>query len=483
MNMLARSLFILALAWFSTGCTYKRTVAGISTDYNRAMANTRDEQLLINVLRASGREPLMFSAVGEVTGSAQDKLGLEVVAENVLSHLTDVIKPTFSAEGSTGPTVKVTPLSSKEFTEGILRPIKPETLSYFVNQGWDTEFLLPLVLAGYKCPNGDRGPDQFTGKHAVQVSEWGAELKLEQVSSRPDDLTLSVSNEVLEHLFRVGSLRDFRFAQVSSGDGSTSTVALAPADPLSTSLGPITLTVSNARALEMARAGRLADYKVRSVNRGSEPKVVVTPPSAGDITLVVKSAEALEMLREGVAGGYKVKSVKPGDDSSTSIVTLGAPDEKEWTATFSKKGPCGSLKDLKFEDGKASLQLRSVEGIIYYLGASYRPCYLRSQIGCKPITYRKASREEDEALDTSCPAPEDDPTLRYLFRLDSGVRPRFNPAIDTRYDGRFYWVNKVDRCDVDRTLKTLSFLSQLIALQTNASDLAVTPSVIAIGGR
>jgi hypothetical protein len=44
-------------------------------------------------------------------------------------------------------------------------------------------------------------------------------------------------------------------------------------------------------------------------------------------------------------------------------------------------------------------------------------------------------------------------------------------------------VDRLDRCDTDRTLKTLSFLSQLIALQTEASDLAVTPSVIAVNPR
>ena len=64
----------------------------------------------------------------------------------------------------------------------------------------------------------------------------------------------------------------------------------------------------------------------------------------------------------------------------------------------------------------------------------------------------------------------------------SGPRPA-ETAVGANYYGANYWVGRLDRADVDRTMKTFAFLNQLIALQTESSVTGATPTVLAIGGR
>jgi hypothetical protein len=45
-------------------------------------------------------------------------------------------------------------LSSKEFTDGILTPVKLKTIEAFEEQGWDSELLLSLLVGGVVCPDG-----------------------------------------------------------------------------------------------------------------------------------------------------------------------------------------------------------------------------------------------------------------------------------------------------------------------------------------
>jgi hypothetical protein len=405
-------ILVSAAAVLAAGCSHSSTVSEIATDYNRAMATSRDEQLLINVLRASGREPLMFSAIGEVTGSAQDKLTLQTAATNLLAGGKDMITPTLGLEGSSGPTVKVTPLSSKEFTEGILKPIKPETLNYFINQGWDEEFLLPLVLASYRCADG--ASDSLNGPDAAMVAAWGAKFTLTEASEGPSPAV-------------------------------------------------IRLAVTDAEALEMLRTGVVKDYKVKSVEEGAEPHlatVILTPPE-----------------EKGWSGNFR-------DEDSDDVRLRKSINKSEVPCLAEKKYGVGS--------GKSSLQLRSVEGVLYYLGETVRPCFLGLKSECE-ITYRKMVKPEDACPSRAVAAGSSGPKSavrtakveegRTLFRIRSGSTVPSTAAIQTRYAGNHFWIDRLDLCDSDRSLKTLSFLSQLIALQTEASDLAVTPSVIAVNPR
>jgi hypothetical protein len=356
----------LALA----ACSHAGNVGAMSTDYNRAIATARSEQILLNVVRASAREPLQFTVIGEITATVSRTVGIDTVATNLIAGGRNAISPTLSLGGGTTPIVRISPLSSQDFANGFLRPITPEVLHLFISQGWDGEFLLPLVVGSYTC-NGRRFDN-------VGDSEEGARIR--------------------DRLAAAGDT--FRLRQVRA-EGSV-------------------------------------------------------------ITMTVSSDRALEMLSRGAAPGHTIVDVSPGAEPGTSVVRVRQPDGMRWVA--SSAGLCDGLRDSQVgfegEEG-VTIQLRSPHGIIYFLGEAFRPCYLGRQENCD-LAYHK------------------DGALRHLFRIRRSAPPSRASAISVGLYGSRYWIPRLDLDDTDRTLKSVAFLDQLIALQTSSGSLNVTPTLISV---
>jgi hypothetical protein len=342
----------------------------MATDYNRAIAHARSEQILLNVVRASAREPLQFTAIGEITASVNRTVGIDTVAANLLAGGRTAISPTLSLSGGTTPIVRISPLSSQEFTDGFLRPITPEALHLFISQGWDGEFLLPLVVGSYTC-NGRRMAN-------AGDSEEGARIR-DRLAAAGD--TFQLRQERTE--------------------------------------GAV-------------------------------------------ITMTVSSDRGLDMLSHGAAPGHTVLDISPGTQAGTSVVRVRQPDGLRWVATGA--GLCDGISDSQvgFQAGdEIEIQLRSPHGIIYFLGEAYRPCYLGRRESCG-LTYHK------------------DGALRHLFRVHRSAPPSPGSAVSVGMYGSRYWIPRLDLDDTDRTLKTVAFLDQLIALQTNSTSLNVTPTLISV---
>jgi hypothetical protein len=353
------------------GCSHAGSVSAAATDYNRAIARAHNEQILLNVLRASSREPLQFNAFSEIAVSVGRSIGIDTVASNLIAGGRDAISPTVRLGGSGGPIVRIAPLSSQAFTDGFLRPITPEVLNLFISQGWDGEFLLPLVVGSYTC-NGVRFVNTGDGQGGVAVRD------------------------------------------------------------------------------RLAAAG--STFQLRQER---------TPGAI--MSLMVSSDRALDMLSRGVATDHVVLDVRPGSRPDTSVVRVQQPAETRWVASAARLCDRPDQSSASFDaSGEASIQLRSPDGIIYFLGEAFRPCYLERRDGCD-ITYRKQ-----------------DGILRYLFRIRSSSRPPQGSAIDVEMYGTRYWIPRLDSDDTDRTLKSVAFLNQLIALQTNPASLNTTPTLISL---
>jgi len=385
--MFGKSTFLLALASVLVGCSHAGSIKRVSADYNRAMADVRNEQLLLNVMRASAREPLQFSAMGEIATTVNRTAGVDTALENLIAGGADVVKQTISLGANNQPVIKLTPLSNKEFIGGILRPTTPETVKQFMDLGWDPEFMLPLLVAGYQCP----GLDGF------QLNTGRAE-----------------------------------------GD-----------------------------AVRRKLTATFSSLNLRKVETAGE-----------ETTLVVADDKALEMVRSGLAGDYKVKSVTPAGKAGRSRVVVQAPAKSTWVANLDA---CGTSTPMSF-DGMPKqtlatnaadpdrpvgwIKLRSVEGIIYFLGERYRDCYLGGIDGLScAITY------------VTPRGP------KHLFRVHSDPRPSRTAAVQTRFYDRHYWVSRLAPGEPDVTMKTWSFLNQLIALQTEPSAISTTPTVLPLGGK
>jgi hypothetical protein len=157
------SLAVLApVVLFGAGCAYNDRVDNRVSTYDIAAERARDEMILTNIVRASRAEPLAFVQLGQVTGSATagGQLGLPslVLGPPAASAATQVLQQqavfganaaetgfasnSVNMSGSTN--FNVTPTETKEFYEGLLEPVDPETLHAFVGQGIARELLFYL---------------------------------------------------------------------------------------------------------------------------------------------------------------------------------------------------------------------------------------------------------------------------------------------------------------------------------------------------
>ncbi len=126
------------------GCAFSPQLSRVAVDHNRMVAKSADELTLLNIVRASRRFPLHFTAVTEVNGNARVSVnaGLDVALnpgpnpENVSAGGSFASSPSFTASV----------LATDEFQRGIQAPIPTELVAYYLDEGWRDELVMALLI-------------------------------------------------------------------------------------------------------------------------------------------------------------------------------------------------------------------------------------------------------------------------------------------------------------------------------------------------
>ncbi|MEO7635273.1 MAG: hypothetical protein ABIS38_06470 [Sphingomicrobium sp.] len=336
--MFGKSVRVIALVAVLGGCSHAGSITHTSADYNKAMATVRNEQLLLNMMRAAAREPLQFSAMGEINTTFDRTAELDSNFNNLIVGGVNAITQVLKLTGSNRPVVKIAPLSNREFISGMLRPTTPETLKQFMDLGWDAEFMLPLLVRGYRCPNAT----SFT---------WlsGSDANLQTLVSR-------LSN---------------------AGSGARWATARSARKQ-------VELQVADDKALEMLRSGVAAGFRVDSIRAGSAPGmsiITLLGSETSTTTLQLPLCKTAENDAQAVANADGQI-----DDAGASALTSFTIDDHSGGTSLAPK----ALEP----DGNGQIAFRSVEGIIYFLGERLRHCYLeRAGMEACALTYGKAATD------------------------------------------------------------------------------------------
>ena len=150
-----RFAVVFACGLVVSACAATTPTSKVAVDYNRIFAKARNEVLITNILRASAEEPLQFSTMGSVTGGVRNTGLVNLTIPSLIGRGATILSPEFTVNEGINPNVSIVPLSNKEFTEGIMKPVTLDEMNYFINQGWDQELVLELAIGGIVCPNGD----------------------------------------------------------------------------------------------------------------------------------------------------------------------------------------------------------------------------------------------------------------------------------------------------------------------------------------
>lgn len=230
-----RSLFALGAATLAGACQTIQSTNDAAVDYNRAFARARDEITVLNVLRASQRQPLQFSTVSSVQGAVRSGASVRVPFINLIDGGPNVISPevTLSARN---PTVSIAPLATREFILGLSRPLSPGVIDDLLVQGWPIDVVLGLTIGGVVCANGtsrlnsgeDQSVDQLFLSAFRNISDFGFAMS----ETRPD-VQLRMSGKEALAALREGAGEQRRIASVVQPPGSDEAIVqlVTPGQP------------------------------------------------------------------------------------------------------------------------------------------------------------------------------------------------------------------------------------------------------------
>ena len=144
------AVMVAAFGLFLSACATSygaRTVAPSGYSYNSAIAQSIDEQLLLNLVRLRYRDTVVFMDITSVTTQHAYSAGLS--SETALpfqrpSNGASLIVP--NAAYSETPTISYVPVTGTQFATNLLSPISAETIVLLASSGWSIERLLTCCV-------------------------------------------------------------------------------------------------------------------------------------------------------------------------------------------------------------------------------------------------------------------------------------------------------------------------------------------------
>jgi hypothetical protein len=139
------------------GCAVVDQYGSRATEYNEQTSASRNSAILLNIMRAAYREPLQFTDISTVTGTATAQGGINASIPFRVGgpHFTSpqLLNLNPSASLSGGPQFNVANLNTQAFFLGLQNSIKTETVKYYLDNGVNPRVLLPLVISEIEVDN------------------------------------------------------------------------------------------------------------------------------------------------------------------------------------------------------------------------------------------------------------------------------------------------------------------------------------------
>jgi len=480
---------LAAAAFLLAGCSYSEVLMQDAMNYNRAYEDYSNKQLLLNAVRASHHYPMKFTDFKQIQGDLTVRAGADfeipfskpmATANTAMPTLSITKNPSFDMDIQS---------RNADFIKGVLSPIEPKTLEYFITQGWNARHTLLLF--------GERIEFKERYKKEVHKNPDAAREKI--CASYPDDSQLCYCQEdenndgngYCTHVFK-------------NNPNTTSLPKPNAEDQISSN--NIDLCNTNNEELSSQICGFLkAVSLVKDYSVVASKKVEFGPP-------VPRTKIGTRMMEQIIAAksvdlslGCPAEKKQEGNkDLKTSKREFGEcpltkgdvqfySDEKKVMLSFTKGE---TVKDLYSKDRQqespeadsieAELFLRAPQGILFYLGeliSTQRDhdasvCVDRNGSAFLINTRCDLARKSEDAKGTIELAAPDTGSLKDIFRVVRTPVPLPSSHVMTRFDGSFY---QIPREDSGMSLTTLGIVDYLIGLHQGKSDRPLTSRVKVVG--
>jgi hypothetical protein len=419
---MVRALGIAFAFLFTCSCALSLSpqVASDIVDYNEAASISTNKLLLLNILRARDSAPLMFSSVALIHGSIQ----MQGSATATFPFGYPPFKSVHNSLGlglstQTSPTFDVSSLDTQDFTRGILKPIDPAVVKYFLDRGEIDPKIIELLFFA-EIDSSDGTVVKIDPEHTEGLQKALASLAADE-------------------------------------SGATGLIANAY-DELAPVGGPLKLSPKTAiKDLETIDATK---FRLRP-----------SPKDDGTYTLYSVSAEKHVIFCLRIGNGVETRFVPLGAMMVAPSQSQLATDPKCVRDEIIVEGGRNHHTELSERRTFERVRIRSVDGIIQLLGKILR--YEQAH-GNQPLTFDSFIRGAAANEPSSTLFGQN--THDIIFQLSSASDcARFG----VQYQGQSYYVcNQVGPNGVkDHTLEILALVSQLLNLNKSAKDLPVTQSV------
>ena len=158
-------ILALALLLLTAGCTAvgPAKVPQARFDYNRAVARSWDEQLLLNLVRLRYRDTPHFLELSSVVAQ-YERSGSAAFFPLLIEGSGDELSLGVGVDVAERPTLSFTPLEGAAFVQQLLTPLKPADLLLLSQAGWSVSRLLEC------CVQEIRGPGAPAVRNALRAA-------------------------------------------------------------------------------------------------------------------------------------------------------------------------------------------------------------------------------------------------------------------------------------------------------------------------
>ena len=446
---------ILAASFLAllAGCSFAPFIHSDSLDFDDTIASVSNELLVTNILRARDHAPLHFANLSALRAQFQATASAQAVFPfGNFSRTAPVVASGTGAGSSatrasntdilqlqTAPSFDFSPLDTQEFTRGILSPIDPAVVKYYFDGDIPQELLLFLfvsrVTPGKPSFRALNGPTTGAAANAAAAPD---EQDLVNDPERPEKFKQFAA--WVRALF--GDYRDSRVivansyvrqigppivGSTSGKEGAAQFKDLTTVDSAKVHVECFDTGTKTAPAAPTPAGTKHCDdstvnYKL--VTYAAPTSVILCAKE--QYFFVPLALASADMNDPRSAGGY-------------------APQINLWKQLCTSKFAPGTS-----DTEVGTIYIRSVEGIIQYLGAL--------------ISERYGAADQAALRDAV------GYTLFNLRREDNGAR------FGVSYNGKYYFVPPYDS-GADRTLETLALVKDLLNLNTKANELPTTRAV------
>ncbi len=184
---------VLAVA-LTSGCTSigPSSVRSNRPAYNRAVQQTNDQELLLNLVRSRYRDTLYFTSVERIAATQELIQSVNASAGETRSRTTTsptrTIANPFSLGGSVSvnekPTIFYAPVEGEKFVRQMMTPMNPDLLLLLVKSGWSLDRVFALGVAeinGLKNAPTASGP---TPSYEPEFRDFRVAIRLLRVLQR-----------------------------------------------------------------------------------------------------------------------------------------------------------------------------------------------------------------------------------------------------------------------------------------------------------